>query len=166
MESPLGLTLLFFALSAFMRPDAAQTPKDQPRVTTSPKLKFSFARYWNGCGITDELLSGITFTTVRLRCSKRIAPPIPPFITVQFFDLNVASAPVVVTWGARKESARASRCVREQVGCDEATGGTIDFGESGAHGTRPPSFELRFADGSVESGSFTTALPCQRVICN
>ena len=118
---------------------------------------FSFGRYWNGCGLVDQPESGFTLTTVRVKCGKRIALPPPPYINVQFFAAGDAAAPVTVVWWRNpKQSATVGRCLTAHSKCDQAVGGTIDFGKPGLHPSSSR-YELKFADGSVERGIFNYA---------
>jgi hypothetical protein len=163
MKSGVGLAL-FVVVTALMPADSAQTAGNSPRATPAAKMQFSFGRYWNGCGPVDQPTSGMTLTTVRSRCKKPDGLPDPPYINMQFVDSG--SAPVVVVQGTSPQSASVSRCLKTGSACDNAIGGTIDFGASiGLRVTRPASYDLKFKDGSTEKGTFTTLPPCVRVVC-
>lgn len=165
MGSRAALGLLFSVLTLFVAPAAAQTAQANPLGNQTGKLKFSFGRYWNGCGPVDQPESGITLTTVRVKCRKRIALPPPPYINVQFIEAGTAPGPVTVVWWENpKQSATVARCLTAESKCDQAVGGTIDFGKPGPLAS-PPSYELKFADGTLERGTFAARIACQRVTC-
>lgn len=165
MRSPQERSFAFLALLALVLAGMAQSTRERPQpVTPNPKLRFAFARDWNGCGPMDEPQSGMTLTPVFVRCSKIPTRAVPPYINVQF-DPGAESAPVKVRWVSGKQSASAQRCLREGVACDAAIGGAIDFGDWRLHHRHPETYELQFADGSVEKGTFTSHLPCSRVTC-
>src|SRR5271157_4998545 len=157
----LGLILL----SALPACTSSQTVKDKLLDNRSGKPIFLFGRLWEDCGPTDEMLSGMTLTTVEVKCSNGTAAPEIPYVKVQFFEIGSAeskSAPVTVLWSNRKGTAIASRCLTAHSACDKAIGGRLDLSRP-----RPtlPSYELKFADGSVESGTFTPLAHCQPMVC-
>ncbi len=161
-----ALGLLLAVLTTFVVPATAQTPQANPPSNHTGTLKFSFGRYWNGCGPVDQPESGITLTTVRVKCTKRIEMPPPPFLNVQFFAAEDTHAgPVKVLWWRNSaQSATVVRCLSAELKCDQAVSGTIDFGKPGPPEI-PPSYELKFADGSLERGTFTARASCHRVQC-
>lgn len=163
MKSVVGLAL-FLVLAALMPVNSAQTAGNPAHAAPAAKLRFSFGRYWNGCGTVDERTSGMTLTTVRSRCKKPDGLPAPPYINMQF--VASGSAPVAVVQGTSRQSASVSRCLKTGSACDNAIAGTIDFGAAiGLHVTRPASYDLKFKDGSTEKGTFDTLPPCGRVVC-
>jgi len=156
---------LLFSLLPALAPAIGQPARGDSQDNQTRKLKFSFGRYWNGCGPLDQPESGIILTTVRVKCTKRIALPPPPYINVEFSGAGAMTAPVKVVWWKNPTgSATVIRCLSGRSKCDQAVGGTIDFGTSGIP-ARPPSYELKFADGSLESGTFDVRMACQRVTC-
>ncbi len=164
MRSRRRLVYLLLTLLPFFLASAGQNSKSRLPATSSAS-KFSFARYWNGCGPTDEPQSGITLTPVFVKCGKIGSLTAPPYINIQFFDAGAASAPIAVVWVSGKKAAKAMRCLTEHAACDAAISGVIDFGDSQPHNHRPQTYELKFADGSVEKGTFTSHPPCGKVTC-
>ncbi len=167
MRSRVALGLLISVLTALVTPAAAQ-------ANQTAKLKFSFGRYWNGCGPVDQPESGITLTTVRVKCTKRIelppppslnVPP-PPYLNVRFSDAGDSQGgPVkVLRWRNPAQSATVVRCLNAESKCDQAVSGTIDFGKPGLSKIQP-TYELQFADGSFERGTFMAHSSCHRVQC-
>jgi len=163
MRSRAALGLLISVVTALLAPATARAT---PQGNQTAKLKFSFGRYWNGCGPVDQPESGITLTIVRVKCTKRIELPPPPYLNVQFFNAGDSQGgPVRVLWWRNPaQSATVVRCLRAESKCDQAISGTIDFGKPGPSKT-PPSYELKFADGSFERGTFTAQSSCHRVLC-
>ena len=160
-----ALGLLFLLLPALLASALAQPARADSQDNQTRKLKFSFGRYWNGCGPVDQPESGIILTTVRVKCTRRIALPPPPYISVQFSGAGTTTAPVKVVWWKNPTgSATVVRCLNGGSKCDQAIGETIDFGSSGIS-ARLPSYELKFNDGSLERGTFDVRMACQRVTC-
>jgi hypothetical protein len=165
MRSSAALGLLFSLPLALLVPAIARPARGVLQDNQTRKLKFSFGRYWNGCGPVDRPESGIILTTVLVKCTKRIALPPPPYLSVQFSGTGAKTAPIrVVWWKSPTGSATVVRCLTAGSKCDQAVGGTIDFGTSGSP-AKPPSYELKFADGSLEGGTFAVRMACQRVTC-
>ncbi len=161
MASRITLCVISSVLAAVTVLAHSQTP---PTLHSNGKgtLKFSFARDWNGCGPADEAESGITLTTVWPRCRKETDPTPPPYISVEFSTTESKSAPVTIIWAHARQWASVSRCLTSPFACDHAVSGTIDFGSRPASS---PSYDLKFADGSVEAGTFTRLMQCHQVTC-
>jgi len=153
MTRSLGLMLIATSFAA-----AAQQGRPGPQANHAEHLKFSYERPWRGCGPVDQPESGITLTTVLTRCTKSYDAPVRPYIGVMF-ETGGTTAPVKVLWSGSKQTAWATRCLEGREDCDKATGGTINFSEAGLKG-HLPTYELQFADGSVEKGTFTTHRDC------
>jgi hypothetical protein len=159
MRSRLGIALLLIvAFAAFC---SSQT-KELPQDNQSRKSNFSFGRMWESCDETDNMVFGMTLTAVETKCDKNTFTRERPYIEVQFSEDPGKRGPVSVLWSNRKGSAFVSRCLTERSPCDQATGGTLDFSRP-----RPalPSYQLKFTDGSLESGTFTTLAHCQPTLC-
>jgi len=135
-------------LAAMIGCSAANAQTPQPAPAPTPALKFAYGQWWNGCGPVDEPTYGITLTPVHLRCNFKKLPV--PRINVQFAYLGSKSAPIAIEDADHRagRQAQAWRCLSENGQCEEVTNGTIRL--AGPKGT----YELKFADGSVEKGSF------------
>jgi hypothetical protein len=138
----------------------AQTAHPTPIPATTPTLKFAYGQWWNGCGPVDEPTSGITLTTARLSCNFKKLPT--PRINVQLSYHGDKSAPVAVE-GANYEGptpAQAGRCLKDDAPCEPAIGGTIRLGGPKA------TYDLKFADGSVEKGTFVLKSCSKKIMCS
>jgi len=145
-------------LIAFSAIAVGQHPADAPPTSSTQPLKFSYARRWRGCSPVDEPESGITLTTVLTQCTKKYDEPARPYISVMFED-GTKTAQVKIVYASGIQTAWATRCLAGREKCDQATGGTINLDD---HSSKDhlPSYELHFADGSVEKGTFTLHPDC------